>query len=355
MVDVLLVGPYPPPFGGVSAHIERLAAGIADAGLTVAVLNHFKSINEVPVVIGDLNRNPWRYWRALQSPKARIVHYHHARWSTLMATSLALRSRQRPAAAITVHGHGLTPFIDGTRRSATRLTQTALKSFDRLIAVSPEIAEGLVLVRPASDVAVIPAYLPPGIDESAAALLADDQRFMDRGWPTLLVSAYRLTTDRAGQMIYGLDFAIDLFAALAEHHPRMQLAIFLAMAPQNAAERQRFEKLNEHVAEAGIRDRVRICIDQPLVPAFASGPIFLRPTTTDGDAVAVREALSAGCPVVASDVVARPAGTRSRPLERGRWLETLEQLVGQQGEPGEIAHVDNLQPILEIYESLLVG
>ena len=36
--------------------------------------------------------------------------------------------------------------------------------------------------------------------------------------------------------------------------------------------------------------------------------LFVRPTSTDGDAVSIREALWLGVPTVASDAVARPAG-----------------------------------------------
>jgi glycosyltransferase involved in cell wall biosynthesis len=36
--------------------------------------------------------------------------------------------------------------------------------------------------------------------------------------------------------------------------------------------------------------------------------VFVRPSRADGDAVSIREALQAGVPVVASDVVERPDG-----------------------------------------------
>jgi glycogen(starch) synthase len=36
---------------------------------------------------------------------------------------------------------------------------------------------------------------------------------------------------------------------------------------------------------------------------------LIRPTYTDGDSISVREALALGVPVIASNAVARPAGT----------------------------------------------
>jgi glycosyltransferase involved in cell wall biosynthesis len=46
----------------------------------------------------------------------------------------------------------------------------------------------------------------------------------------------------------------------------------------------------------------------PLLPALRSHTVFVRPSRAEGGAVSVREAQSAGVPVVASDVVPRPPG-----------------------------------------------
>jgi glycosyltransferase involved in cell wall biosynthesis len=42
---------------------------------------------------------------------------------------------------------------------------------------------------------------------------------------------------------------------------------------------------------------------------IARSGIFVRSTFSDGDAISVREAIALGTPVIASDVVSRPAGT----------------------------------------------
>ncbi len=59
---------------------------------------------------------------------------------------------------------------------------------------------------------------------------------------------------------------------------------------------------------------VEIVVNEPLVPILAQVHAFLRPSREDGDSVAIREALSVGCPVWASDAVDRPADCTVFPL-----------------------------------------
>jgi glycosyltransferase involved in cell wall biosynthesis len=44
-------------------------------------------------------------------------------------------------------------------------------------------------------------------------------------------------------------------------------------------------------------------------PVIKRASVFLRPTTSDGDSISLREALHFNVPVVASDAAPRPAGS----------------------------------------------
>jgi glycogen(starch) synthase len=340
-VDILLVGPFPPPFGGISVHVRRLARLAADHGFSVAVLNHFRTTQSDPLIAGDLCRNPVRYWASLRRARARIVHYHHSRWSTLMATVIALAPRRsRPTTIITVHGHELDSVVQ-RRNIRGALTRWALTRFDAVVAVSPGVADSLTRAVPDLPVSTIPAYLPAGEDEQSGGLSDGIREFLAAGRPTLLVAAYRLSTDSRRQSIYGVDFAMDIFASLVACCPDLRLAIFLAKPPATTAERQRLNHLQQRASAQGLNDRVRIAVAEPLAPALAFDTVVMRPSTTDGDAVTIREALAAGRPVVASDVVRRPDGVRTLPLDRTTWREEIGKLVSearplrqQRAEPG---------------------
>src|SRR6266567_1507749 len=90
-LDILILGPVPPPFGGVSVHVSRLVPLLKEVGLRVGVLNHFDS-TEPDYVLGALKRNPLNYYRLPKKLSARVVHYHHSRWSTLVAVALGRRT-----------------------------------------------------------------------------------------------------------------------------------------------------------------------------------------------------------------------------------------------------------------------
>jgi glycosyltransferase involved in cell wall biosynthesis len=83
------------------------------------------------------------------------------------------------------------------------------------------------------------------------------------------------------------------------------------------------------LTQAGIRERVVIVFGQPLAPALAANTTFVRPTRADGDAVSIREAISAGVPVVASDVVGRPPGVLTFPVGNSEELAAALQEVLQ--------------------------
>ena len=108
----------------------------------------------------------------------------------------------------------------------------------------------------------------------------------------------------------------------------MRLAIFVAKRPSGRKARQYVARLEAQLEEVGLRDRAIIAFELPLLPAFRHDVLYLRPSRSDGDAVSIREALHAGVPVVASDVVERPAGVTLFPSDDVQELRsTIQRLL----------------------------
>ena len=302
-LDLLILAPVPPPFGGIAVHVKRLVPRLQAAGLRVGVLNHFGSTDDESVV-GALNRNPLNYYRLPKRVPARVLHYHHARWSTLIAVAMAKR-RTRARYVATFHSGGLRKQLSSRNPVVRRLTIWALRRFEAIIAVNSSISS-MLAEHVGHPVVVVPAFLADEGGDSGYD--SRTEAFFNLG-RTLVVPAYRIHFSKSDVDVYGLDSATEAFIALAPKNPELNLAFFIAVKPTRGKAKRYLSGLQERIADAGLSDRLLVAFELPLSPAFRHDVVILRPTRSEGDALSVREALSAGVPVVATDVVERPSGT----------------------------------------------
>jgi glycosyltransferase involved in cell wall biosynthesis len=323
-VDILIVGPYPPPLGGVSSHVQRAAGILCQSGYVVNVLNHFSS-SVGGLVVGTLRRNPVLYFLKLRKASATIVHYHHAgRLSLLLATALA-RANRDARWIVTIHNHSLARVFKIP--IAAQLAKTAINRFDQVVAVSPEI-EDMLEQHIDVPITIMPAYISvaAGKGQSHEWLPAP---FFESIGITLVVSAYRVTRwPSSDSDVYGLDVAVKVFTELASEMHDLKLAIFLAHMPRGRWAKRYLRSTMKLVAPAS-GDRVGLWVGESLSPAFGYRVVYLRPTHTDGDAVSVREALDANVGVIASTVVSRPSGVHAVAIDD---MDQIRQVVGLQVE-----------------------
>ena len=352
-LDVLILGPIPPPLGGIAAHVVRLVPRLQRAGLTVGVLNHFGS-TEPSWVLGALNRNPLNYYRLPKRFPARVVHYHHSHWTMLLAVALGKRGSSSRY-VVTSHGNNIARCLDSRNPFVRHATRWAIRRFDAVIVVNPDI-KAAIEDRVGAEIEVVPAFLEAPGDElpyepSIEAFLALGR--------TLLVPAFRVQLLQSRRDLYGLDLAVDAFSVVAGERPHLRLALFIAERPTGRRPARYLRMLVRRLEEAGLKDRASILFGLPLTPAFRHDVVLVRPTRIEGDAVSVREALHAGVPVVASDVVERPSGTATFATGDVAGLRcTLEQVLDGTGaasrgarrrEDHEATGSDVLASLLRIY------
>jgi glycosyltransferase involved in cell wall biosynthesis len=303
-LDLLFLAPVPPPLGGISVHVSRLVPHLQKAGLEVGVLNHFRS-TDADFVLGALNRNPINYFRMPRRIRARVVHYHHSHWLTLLAVALG-RRRTGSRYVLTIHGNDVPGLLKSRVPMLRWATRWAVSRFDAIIVVNPDIRSAIQGHVDSVPIEVLPAFLAAPGEESLYDASVED--FLASG-RTLLVCATRVYFLPNRRDLYGLDLAVEAFAALAAEWPDLRLALFIADRPSGGQAARHLSALARRLEGAGLRDRALFVFGMPLTPAFSHDVIFVRPTRAEGDALSVREALHARVPVAASDVVGRPAGT----------------------------------------------
>ena len=179
------------------------------------------------------------------------------------------------------------------------------------------------------------------------------KRCLDRATITLVVSAYRLKGG-VGTDPYGIDQAVAVFRSLARQHSELHLAIFLAHPPRGPLARRYLKRLIGALDQSGLNGRYVVSVGEKLSPVFTRDVIYLRPSRTDGDAVSVREALQRGAPVLASDVVKRPLGTRVLPLnDIAVWGAAVEEAMaetpGQEAPAQPRGDLAPLEALLDLY------
>jgi glycosyltransferase involved in cell wall biosynthesis len=284
-------------------HLSRLVPLLRETGFRVAVLNHFDS-TELPFVVGALKRSPVNYYRLPKRFPARVVHYHHSRWSTLMALTLG-RGNSSSRYVLTLHSPQIANQLKSRIPLVAWLTEWALRRFDAVIVVNHEIRAAIQGYVDGSIVDVLPAFMEA--PDEGFEYDASTELFLESG-RILLVSAYRIRFLPDGRDLYGVDMAVDAFVRLAPERPELRLALFIAIPPSGRKAASYLASLQLRFEQAGLGDRVLVTFGLPLVPALRNDAVLLRPTRSEGDALSVREARRAGVPVVASDVVDRPAG-----------------------------------------------
>lgn len=300
---IALIGPYPPPIGGVSIHVQRLCAYLQDKGAQCTI--HALATNDpVPADILPAT-NTKTLLRQLITSRAEILHYHGHLWHQRASLTLFKLLGKK----IICTFHSLREDVSMRSIVRERLIAFTLRFSDALIATNVEIAQALEAwgAHP-NKISVIPAFIPPlasdGQTKNFPSYLSN---FIETHSPVLIANAYKIAFFQ-DQDLYGLDMCVELCARLKPDYPQIG---FICCLP-SVGDQQYLALLKTRVQAAGINANFLFVTEKNLafVPLLEKADLFLRPTNTDGDALSVREAIMVGTPVVASDVIPRPEGAQ---------------------------------------------
>jgi glycosyltransferase involved in cell wall biosynthesis len=300
---VALVGVYPPPYGGVSIHIQRLLAGCRDNNIRCTVFDRSLRAKKAQNVLNYLRF--WNWPRILASHQD-IIHVHTVdrNWQIPeFFRCLAAMKRARLVLSYHAMRHNPQDFSPLGRR----MTKAVLKSASHCIAINSEIKGKLVTLGAMPEkVSIVSPYLPPVIkEEEIAAVPPEVWTFIAGHTPIISANAFAIIKDK-GEDLYGIDMCIGLCAALKSDYPSVGLIFFLP----SIRDFEYFNELKRRISEKGIEGnflfQTRPC---QLYPVLMKSDIFVRPTATDSYGISVAEAIYFRVPSVASDVCRRPEGT----------------------------------------------
>ena len=298
---LLLVGCYPPPWGGISVHLHALRTLAGNARIEMEVLDIGAGHGERSGVdrIHDGGSHA-RFAAGLIRAALRQdpVHVHIPgnnlkAWAVAVAASLPARGRERRL--LTVHS-GLAPALLDGSDLARKAARACGRGYGRILCTNATIAQALQGAGvPRSMLQVVSPFLGAvrGSKEAPAAALAARQRFS-----TVLSCAL------APGPQYGEEVLLEALQILLSRGVRVGALVFGPGTLDPAFSRRLGSRgLLDTVVPLGELDH------ETSLATIEGSTIFLRPTLADGDSLSVREALGLGIDVVASDASPRPPGT----------------------------------------------
>ena len=287
-MKVLLVGPLPPPNGGISVHVMQAQKHLTAAGIQCQVLDPSRTRGKF-VLAGKLMRYASQGW---------AFHLHtngHNTKSWLMALICgAIAHANRVPSTLTLHSGMVPQYIAGT--SASRgLARLACSLHQHIVCVSPAVEAAIAsLGVDRRCMEVRPAFTPP--ETSAVTLDRPLVDWMESHRPLLSATLFFRPE-------YGFPLLVEAIARLRKTYPSIGCIVMGSCEHCGDA--------LEQVRQASIEDQMLVLGDvehDRCLAIMAACDLFIRPTLHDGDSMSVREALSFGVPVVASRTGNRPEG-----------------------------------------------
>jgi glycogen(starch) synthase len=340
-MKVLIIGDYPPPYGGSSVQVSTLHRLLAATpGFTCRVLDVGTTRRQRrPECLPA--RHPLEFaWQLLaHAARGYVLHLHtngHNIKSWLMTLVCAAAGMLNGRQTLVSIGSGLAPdFVQQSAGSKRLVIRAALLMMGAIIGRNERMRSAIIgLGIPGEKIAIVPGFY--GVRTVERAVIAKPiEEFLRDHSPVLAAMASRGPE-------YGIPLFLEATRRLRPQYPGLGV---LLIGP----ERFHDEGLDGALLAAGELPH------DVVLALLAKVTLFVRPTDFDGDASSVREALALGVPVVASDTDFRPEGVAL--FRRGDVADLADRIAEvlrggpPAGAPGPAAS-GSLARVLAIYERL---
>ena len=326
---ILLIGPYPPPHGGISVHVSGIHQRLVSDGVSCAVLD----TSQIP------SRLRFAMKAAMYALRGWTLHLHtngHNRNSWLLALLCGIAGQWSGGCILTLHSGMMPEYTRTGSRWRRTLAAFVCRLYSRIICVSPEIREAVISLGTCGErTEISPASLATPVPNGT--LNTQLRAWIDRHEPLLSATLFFRPE-------YGFDLLIQGLLELRRRHANLGCVVM--------GGGEQYPEGAKLVRDAALEHNVLLLgdVDHDTCLALISrSQVFVRATLQDGDSISVREALALGVPVVASRVGARPAGPiLFNPGDVEDMLAKIDLALAMK--PGEeAAETGSMNRLLEIY------
>jgi glycosyltransferase involved in cell wall biosynthesis len=352
-MEIVLLGPYPPPYGGISVHVQRLKERLEERGIPCVVYDYSSIRGKEDDIVAIRNKAIW-FLNQLFHNTDSIIHLCGYSPSALIALSLLVAVKRKK---VVVDTSGFLFSQEGITLQHRLAFQIAAKTGIYFIAESSRSRDIMLSlgIKPENvNDEIIPCFIPPRARAGNIFKLTEElQNFISSHRPLITANAFRISFYN-NEDLYGIDLCIDLCANLKQTHPDIGFVFCLP----TIGDYDYFNKMMRRVREKDIEDNFLFVTEPCEYHAILMRcDIFVRSTNTDGDSVSLREALYFKLPSVASDAIPRPVGTV---LFKNRDADDLtskvEHILGNysfyKSKLETLKLEDNTEKILRVYYKL---
>lgn len=302
---IALFGTYPPPYGGRSVHLKRLAANLSDMHYTVHIYSNTGNIEKnskiklkkTKRIIFDLFRENFD-----------IIHFHDRNFKLIFIITFFSKLLNYKT-ILTYHSFRDNPDKYGFINK--NLFKFCIKRIDKFICVGINEKKKLQKYVLDKKITTIPGFIKPfENEEDKNAIPLDVWNFIDK--QKFLISGNGNVNFYKNTDLYGIDMFIELVSSLTRRGYNVGLLFaLLGLESQNNDEKNYYKSLKKKVVDLGLQEKVYFfeVKNSEFYPILKKTQLFIRPTNTDGFPLSLAEAISLKVPSIASDVIERPKET----------------------------------------------
>lgn len=355
-MKIVMIGPYPPPIGGISVHMKRVAAHLRHKGFDCNIYDESNGSHQVEGVypIRSYRHFIWRF----PFIKGDLFHFHSI--SKKFRIVLALFKIFGKRIILTIHGGSLMEQIEQSNWAVRFALIRSLRCIDQILCVNEADRQKLLgLGFREEKVCTLPAYIHPLDDElDNRDIPSEVMMFLEEAEFAITANGY--IRFYHGRDLYGVDMLIYLARELKARGYKVKLLFaLLGVLDQSPVEQQYYWKLQQKIKDEGLEEQFIFyeVHHTELYPLLQKSDLFIRPTLTDGYGVSIAEALACGTPSVASDVCIRPEGTIQFRSDNAEDLlfkvkEVLDNYAVYKQRTQDLPNPDYLSGLLAVYERL---
>lgn len=304
---ILILGVYPPPYGGISVHIKQL---LEHLDLKNVDYNLFAANKVLPSQKICYFSSPLiKMWEIFKA-KANLVldydtnykiGYVRGWFFKVLLHSFAIKISGKKWVLVNFDG----TFPDRINQFSylgKQILRFLLNKVEIIISANDAITKTLISVGyPANRIKKVLPFLPPLEKNIKPAVPKDLGKFMAEKRPILTATAY------AYQRFYNIEILAQAMKRLIVTYPELGLILLMSDKIVDAQYQKEVQNL---INDAVLQEKIFIARNIDEVHSILKGSsAFIRTALIDGDSVSVREALYFGVPTIATDTGFRPEGT----------------------------------------------